>query len=188
MISKQYFNRNHKCHCYCMTPELIENYDLAIADKENVWICHHRKEEFYTSKELIEMGMYYNVPPEDLVFCRNKKEHYKYPHKGFGISEETKKKISESSKGKKMSEEAKKKISESEKGKEPWNKGKSGIYSEDTLRKMSDVKKGKKHSEEAKKKMSEEKKGKKGFTNGIINVFDFTCPPGFWPGVTRHKH
>lgn len=43
-------------------------------------------------------------------------------------------------------------------------------------------------SEEAKKKMAEAKKGKKRFTNGIINVTDFTCPPGFWPGMTIHKH
>ena len=60
------------------------------------------------------------------------------------------------------------KISESLKGKTTWNRGK-------------------KRSEETKKKLSEAKKGKKRFTNGIINVFDFTCPPGFWPGVTRHK-
>lgn len=33
MISKKYFNTNLK-YSYCMTPELIENYDLAIADKE----------------------------------------------------------------------------------------------------------------------------------------------------------
>ena len=169
MISKKYFNPNKKSICYCMTPELIENYDLAIADKENVWICHHRKEEFYTSKELIEMGMYFNVSPEDLVFCRNKKEHYKYPHKGFGVlSEEAKKKISEANKGRTLSEEWKKKISESLKGKTTWNRGK-------------------KRSEETKKKLSEAKKGKKRFTNGIINVIRFECPPGFWPGVTRHK-
>ena len=97
-----------------MTPELIENYDLAIADKENVWICHHRKEEFYTKKELIEMGMYFNIQPEDLVFCRNAKEHHKYPHKG---REESKKKISESKKGKPRSEETKRKCSEANKGK-----------------------------------------------------------------------
>lgn len=46
MISKKHFNPNDKWCCYCMTPELIENYNLAIADKEKVWICHHRKEDF----------------------------------------------------------------------------------------------------------------------------------------------
>lgn len=108
-----------------MTPKLIENYNLAIADKEKVWICHHRKEEFYTRQEIIELGMYFNVSPEDLVFCRSEKEHYKYPHKGFESiseskkgkprSEETKRKCSEANKGKHLSEERKIKISESKK-------------------------------------------------------------------------
>lgn len=179
MISKTHFNSNPKCS-FCMTPELIENYDLAIADKEKVWICHHRKEEFYTSKELIELNMYFNIPPEDLVFCRNAKEHRKYPHKGD-------EKISEGNKGKKMSEESCKKMSEAKKGKPAWNKGKKGIYSEEAKKKMAEAKKGHQISEEIKQKLSEANKGKKRFTNGIINVTDFTCPPGFWPGIT-HKH
>ena len=176
MISKIYFNPNKKHLCYCMTPELIENYDLAIADKEKVWICHHRKEEFYTSKELIEMGMYFNIQPEDLVFCRNAKEHHKYPHKG---REESKKKISESKKGKPRSEETKRKCSEANKGKH---------LSEERKRKISESKKNKHHSEEHKRKISESGKGRKWFTNGIISVRDFNCPPGFVQGRTIHKH
>ncbi len=35
-------------------------------------------------------------------------------------------------------------ISESHKGKEPWNKGKTGVYSEETLKQMSDSNKGRK--------------------------------------------
>ena len=138
-----------------MTPELIENYDLAITDKEKTWICHHRKEEFYTSKELIEMGMYFNVPPEDLVFCRNAKEHHKYPHKG---REESKKKISESKKGKPRSEETIKKMSESKKGKHCSEETKKKIS--ESLKGHTPWNKGKKHSEEAKRKMSEVRKGK----------------------------
>ena len=162
-----------------MTPELIENYDLAIADKQNIWICHHRHEEFYTSKELIELNMYFNVPPEDLVFCRNEEEHHKYPHKGV-------EKVAECHRGKKRSEETKKNISESKKGKPSSRKGKH--LSEEHKKNISESSKGKKMSEEAKKKMSEAKKGRKWFTNGIINVTDFTCPPGFWPGRIMHKH
>ena len=179
MISKEHFNPNNKWRCYCMTPELIENYDLAIADKEKVWICHHRKEEFYTSKELVEMGMYFNIPPEDLVFCRSEKEHHKYPHKGDEI-------VAECHRGKKHSEETKIKISESHKGKSSPRKGKH--LSEEHKKNISESSKGKKMSEEAKKKMAEAKKGRKWFTNGVINVTDYDCPPGFVPGRTRHKH
>ena len=172
MISKKYFNPNNKWCCYCMTPELIENYDLAIADKQNIWICHHRKEEFYTSKELIELKMYFNVPPEDLVFCRNTKEHRKYPHKG---DENT----IDFHKGKKRSEETKKNISEALKGRS---------LSEDHKKKLSEVGKLRNFSEEHRKKISVANKGRKWFTNGIINVWDFNCPPGFIPGRTIHKH
>ena len=42
-----------------------------------------------------------------------------------------------------------------------------------------------KHTEEYKKKMSEIQKGKKWFTNGVKNVFDFVCPDGYRPGMTR---
>jgi hypothetical protein len=42
----------------------------------------------------------------------------------LNLSEETKRKISESHKGKKMSDTARKKMSESSKGRVPWNKGK----------------------------------------------------------------
>ena len=182
MISKKYFNSNNKCICYCMTPELIENYDLAIADKENVWICHHRKEEFYTKQELIELGMYFNVSPENLVFCRSEKEHHKYPHKGDKKSEEHKKKLSEAKKGLKTcphSEKTKNKISEALKGRS---------FSEEHKKKISESGKGRKVSEETMKKISVANKGRKWFTNGIINVWDFNCPPGFVPGRTIHKH
>ena len=182
MISKKYFKPNNKCICYCTTPELIENYELAIADKEKVWICHHRKEEFYTKKELIELNMYFNVSPDDLVFCRSEKEHHKYPHKGQRHSEEHKKKLSEAHKGLKTgprSEETKNKISEALKGRS---------LSEDHKKKLSEVGKLRNFPEEHRKKISDANKGRKWFTNGVINVWDFTCPPGFVPGRTSHKH
>ena len=169
MISKKHFN-TYPSICFCITPELIENYDLAIADKEHVWPCHHRKEEFYTEQELIEMGMYFNVPPEDLVFCRNKKEHYKYPHKGF-------ENISNRHKGNKYSL-----------GKSPWNKGKKGHLSNETLEKMSKAAKGRTVSEETKKKHSDNIKGRKWFNNGYVNVREYKCPPGFVPGRIIHKY
>ena len=29
---------------YCYEPELVENYDKAMADTEQLWVCHHRVE------------------------------------------------------------------------------------------------------------------------------------------------
>lgn len=51
----------------------------------------------------------------------------------LNLSEETKRKISESQKGKKMSDAARKKMSESRKGKVPWNKGKKYTISKTGL-------------------------------------------------------
>jgi len=71
--------------------------------------------------------------------------------------------------------ETRKKMSLARLGKEPWNKGKTNVYSEETKRKMSTTKKGthlgpsnpffgKRHSEETKRKISLANKGKPGHT------------------------
>lgn len=64
-------------------------------------------------------------------------------NKGRKLSDEHKRKLSESMKGKKHSEEHKRKISESLKGCKPWNTGKTGCitHSEETKRKISETKK-----------------------------------------------
>jgi len=76
------------------------------------------------------------------------------------ISEESKRKMSESHKGKPLSEDHKRKISIANKGQIPWTKGKQP--SEETKQKLSIANKGqipwikgKHHSEETKKKISE---------------------------------
>ena len=128
MINKHRFiikkNGEPNCNCFCRHPELIENYDKAIADNTQTWQVHHRREEFYSQKELIERGEYYDVPPEDLIFL-TPVEHHKIDSrckrvseakKGKHRSEETKKKLSETMKGRKLSEEHRKKLSEAKKG------------------------------------------------------------------------
>lgn len=57
-------------------------------------------------------------------------------------------------KGVNLSEETKRKISESKRGQVPWNKDKTDIYSEEVKRKMGEKNIGKKASEETKKKLS----------------------------------
>ena len=59
----------------------IENYDKAIADKENIWHCHHRFETdcplfLMSMEELKEQDLYYNRPADELIFL-TKKEHYR---------------------------------------------------------------------------------------------------------------
>lgn len=170
-------------YCICRTPELIENYDKAIADTTQTWQCHHSLETHnsdgerrlvdISSAELIALGMYFDRPPEELIFMtelehkrlHNVGKRMKGKMKGHIVSEEWKRKMSEAHKGKHHTEETKKKISEALKGK-TWNKGK-------------------KMSEEARKKMSESHKGKHWFNNGEICTRCFECPESFVPGILR---
>lgn len=136
MVCEQHFRikKNGKPNsiCYCRHPELIENYDKAIADTTQTWEVHHRKEEFYSYAELIERGEYFDVQPEELIFL-TPSEHHKI--------DSFCKRRSDAQKGKKLSEETKRKLSDALKGKPTWNKGKH--LSDEHKQKMSDALKGK---------------------------------------------
>ena len=132
---------------------LIENYEKAINDVEQTWVCHHRKgtDEGLSRKQLKELGLYFNRPTNELIFL-TKSEHNKLHYKGeknpmYGkkLSKEHKQKISMKmqgkNKGKHLSEEAKQHMSEAQMGE------KNGMY-------------GKHLSEEAKQKISVALKGK----------------------------
>lgn len=128
--------RNVKAYC-CEDLSKIENYDNAIADKTQVWDCHHSLEvqgQFSNSRELLKRcRMYWKRPASELIFLTNS-DHVKLNSKGKPCSEETRKKISETLKGKKMSEEARRKMSEAHKGntnargKRWFNNGKKTIF------------------------------------------------------------
>lgn len=180
---------------YCKDIENVENYEKAKTDNFKGWRCHHRLETHTSDgerrlvdirqKELIALGMYYDRPASELIFLtisehqilhtKGKQGYWKGktgPNKGKKLSEETRKKMSESRKGKPKSEEHKKKISEAKKG----NKNMLG----------------KKHSAESKKIMSEAHKGKNIWTrgrhwynNGKENKLCYECPEGFVPGMLR---
>ena len=100
--------------CYCRHPELIENYDKAIADNTQTWEVHHRREEFYSYKELIERGEYYDVKPEDLIFLTHA-EHSKID--SFCKRRSEAMKGNKYAEGKKQSEEHKRKIREAARSK-----------------------------------------------------------------------
>ena len=153
---------------------LIENYAKAIADQNQTWDCHHRREIETPKKELIKIGEYYKRPAEELIFL-TKSEHMALHKKG--------------KKRKPFTEETKRKMSEAKKGK------KRKPFTEEWKRKMSEAKKGNKNmlgkrlSEETKRKMSIAHQGKNTwsktlhwFNNGIINIKVKECPEGFVKG------
>ena len=101
----------------------IKNYDKAIADKTQTWHCHHMTETWWncTRKELIENECYYGRKACELIFL-TPEEHMRLHMQN--ISDETRKKMSESQKGRTsnrkgvtLSAETRKKISEAKKGK-----------------------------------------------------------------------
>ena len=60
-------------HYCCEDISLIENYDKAISDTENVWVIHHRFEldcpAYKASmKDLKSFGLYWNRPASELIF------------------------------------------------------------------------------------------------------------------------
>ena len=155
---------------YCKEDiSLIENYDKAIADKTQVWHCHHRRETIFSKSDLIEIGEYYNRPACELIFL-TKSEHTRLHKIGennpnFGKPAWNK--------GKHHSEETCKKIAEAHKGKN---------HSDETRQKMSEAHKGKHHSEETRTKLSEAIKCKHWYNNGVKSIRAKTCPEGFVPG------
>ena len=136
---------------------LIENYDKAIADKEQIWDCHHRKGTIVSRKELIKKNEYYNRPASELIFL-TEYEHKSLHHKG-----------NKNWLGRHHSEETRRKMSEAQQG----NKNMLGKHhSEETRRKMSEAQKGK----------NTWIKDSHWFNNGTITVIAKSCPEGFVKG------
>ena len=145
---------------YCKDDiSMIENYDKAIADKTQVWHCHHRRETIFSKSDLIEIGEYYNRPACELIFL-TKSEHHRLHNLGKPSC----------MKGKHHSAETRKKMSELKKGKPTWIKGK--CCSVETRKKMSEAHKGKPTCI----------KGTRWYNNGVICVRAKTCPEGFVKG------
>ena len=72
---------------YCLDFTKLENYEKAEREHFKGWHCHHRLEKEYTREDLIKAGLYYNRPPEELIFLTNAEHsslHCKYnSEKGF---------------------------------------------------------------------------------------------------------
>ena len=109
-----------KARSYCKDDiSKIENYDKAIADKTETWVCHHRWEvtlegEFaHSYEDLKRMGMYYKRPYFELIFLKDA-EHRRLHVKGR--SQEVKDKMAKSMRGKHHSDLSKNKMSKSMRG------------------------------------------------------------------------
>lgn len=187
MICEQHFRTTRK-DCFCSNPKAIQNYGFAISDEKKMWECHHRLETHFadgterpkkaqlSKEELIALDMYYNRPPEELIFL-TVSEHQKLHNKGKQLSEETKRKMSEALKGHK-----------------PWNTGKKlgKWYTNGFIDVMSDYQpygftegrsqgslKGRKLTDEHKKKISEwnqahKKERGKAISAGKVK-YTYTC-------------
>lgn len=164
----------------------IENYNLAINDETQIWHLHHRLETHFSNgderpanarismKELIELGMYFHRPAEELIFL-TKSKHMSIHKAGqtFNHKEKTKEKIGKSNKGKlkgkHISESHKRHISESTKGKKLSKDHKQKIskalknrqFTEEHRRRISEANTGHKASVETRQKLSRRLKGLK---------------------------
>lgn len=98
-----------KKYC-CEDLSLIENYDKAISDTTQTWVCHHRVEILpcgvYKPKTLIKIGLYWKRPASELIFM-TRAEHNRLhftsennPNYGKHLSDTTKKKLSKANFGK----------------------------------------------------------------------------------------
>jgi hypothetical protein len=156
---------------YCSDYKNIENYEEALTSPLR-YDLHHRLEisDHKSRKDLTEENLYYNRPPEELIFLEHG-EHISL-HKA-NLSEETRQKISENNcrywkgklgpnRGKHCSGETKRKMSDAKKGEKCYMYGKP--KSGETRRKMSENNcrywRGKPRSAETREKISIANKGK----------------------------
>ena len=188
----------------------IENYELAKADNFVGWHCHHKLEthcpltgmikpldKILSSSSLKSLDMYYNRPPEELIFMPPKDHHslhFKLSSQNRQISEDTRHKLSISHKGKGHDSKWRKTVSEKLKGRKLTKNHCSKIseslkgkkLSDDHKKSISEKLLGRKLSSSTKNKMSIYRKNCKWYTNGKINKFSPIQPEGFYLGKTKH--
>ena len=161
----------------------IENYDKAINDKTQTWVCHHRLEispwsgKHITPARLKELGMYFDREPEELIFL-TRGDHMLIHNQ----SPERNKHISESNKGKKHSEEWNRKvgIASKNKSKEAFAKATAASLTKEAIEKRRNSLKEtlKLHPHHW-------------WNNGVKETYQEFCPDGYTkgrlPGLLRRK-
>ena len=125
----------------------IENYDAAVDDKSQKWVCHHRNEITLglSSEQLIRKHLYYERPASELIFLTSS-EHIRLHN--LNLTEERKSNqragVIEYHSTHEFPQSARDKISAINKeryakGAVPWNKGRH--WSEEFKKRMSEAKK-----------------------------------------------
>jgi hypothetical protein len=157
-INYVYYERHH------IFPRCLgggdEKENLVLLTAKEHFICHKLLIKIYPDNRDLSTAYHFMVYGNNDY--KNTSRDYKYARElisGLGLSEETKRKISEFNKGKTHTLESRIKMSEALKGKPAPNKG--GKMPAFQKKKISDAHKGKKLSDETKKKMSEARRGKK---------------------------
>ena len=100
---------------YCKEYNQIENYEEAINDNTQMWVCHHILGETLTTDQLIAHEFYYDVPPCMLKFV-TRAEHCRIHNKGKAKSEEHRRKIAKANTGKACNIQTRRHLSEVNKG------------------------------------------------------------------------
>lgn len=110
-----------KFELYCYDIKNVENYDKALADNFEGWVCHHRLETHtsdgerrlvdLTVEELVALCIYCHRPANEFIFLTTG-EHAILHNIGrkIKLSKEAKRKNSEAHKGKHLSEEERNKL------------------------------------------------------------------------------
>lgn len=162
---------------------LIENYEEALNSNE-VYDCHHKLELLngYRSKEsLIDDGLYYNRPANELIFLKHS-EHtklhaeYGFPDKGKKNSIESAHKNAEHAKERWKNPEYKARVSKK------ISEGVKRTYTDEHRKICSEANKGKKLTKEHIDYLRNVNKEYHWYNNGKENIRAKECPEGFVSG------
>lgn len=135
--------------CHCLLPKIFDEKGM-LKEKDLMCLAWHVVNATHNGIKISEEE--YGKLKREYAIVNSKR------HRGKIVSEESRRKMSESAKGKKLTAATRKKIG---------NAVRNRIVSEETRRKLSEINKGrvgtflgKHHTEEARKKLSEANKGK----------------------------
>lgn len=113
--------KNAKQYCRCDI-SMIEGYEAALNDPNEKYSVHHVLEPWFTTDELKDKGLYYDVHPDFLIWMPFSVHHNNCVlHKSRMEHNRKMNKDNPNFKGKHHSEETRRIISEKTQGRIPWN-------------------------------------------------------------------